>query len=170
MKSRKIKKGLCILAVLIVNLFPLSAYASKSSIRIDLPEGMEGASVEYGLVDGEKKTAKVDEKNEFFITGLKDGSYFIRIPETERYQFQEIKVDVPMIHEDTKQKAYEIIIQPKYKEKVLAVEQIQTGDSAKIGVYTGIGLFSLIIVAIMSCHNRFKCDRMSDKYSRKRRI
>ena len=170
MKSRNMKKGLFILLVLMVNLFPLSVYASESSIQIELPEGMEGECIEYGLVDGEKKQAKVDDKNQFLLTGLSDGTYEIRIPETDTYKFQEITVEVPMIHEDTKQKAYEIIIEPKYKKKIVPVVQPKTEDENEMGVYVGIGLFSLIIVVIMSCHNRFKCDRMTDKYSRKRRI
>ena len=38
----------------------------------------------------------------------------------------------------------------------------KTGDEMKIGNHMIFGMISFTIVLIMSCHNRFKCGRMSE--------
>ena len=82
------------------------------------------------------------------------------------------------LDDEEKQMLYDITIIPKYsvKEKPIPatqtldpVEEVvspQTADTNHSIKYMNLGIISLIILVIMSCHNRFNCDTMTGKYSK----
>lgn len=151
-------------------LCPLSVFAAEGNIQLVLPEGMEGMEVRYNKEGEQEETAVVDGHDVVEISGLEVGTYHINIPETSDYTFSPIIVRVPTWSEEEHKMLYDIKINPKYTRNVVVQEVPNTGDESKDVIYAGVGLISLIIVVIMSCHNRLKCGRMSRKYSRKRRI
>ena len=164
------RKVVWILAVLVITMLPLSVFAADNRIQIELPDGMEGEEVQYRNEDEEIKSVKVGVDNMAYLTSLADGTYHIIIPDTDSYIFEPIEVTLPYQMTEKEEPIYDLVICPKYALKAENIETPVTGDNHKTLTYVGIGIISLIIVVIMSCHNRFKCDRMTDKYSRRRRI
>ena len=164
------KKVFWILAVLLLVMVPLPVLAADNTIQIELPKDMGGTSIQYYQEGCETKEIQVNQDGIVSLLGLTDGTYHFLIPETEGYIFEPITVTVPYIETETNEKNYDLVIHPKYRIKPEENQGPETGDNQKSLLYVGIGIISLIIVVIMSCHNRFKCDRMTDKYSRKRRI
>jgi len=140
--------------------------AAEGSIRIEVPKKLEKVTVCYSK-DGEEEKQRIFENGEdVILKNLSAGSYKIRLMDTENYNFTDSEIPVPMWNEQKRQMEYEIEISPKYR---MIETSPQTGDSAKGIKFIVIGCISLLIVALMSCHNRFNCGRMSHKYSEKRR-
>ena len=164
------RKALGVLAVLLVLMIPIPSLAADNTIQLELPHYMEGEHVQYYQEGFATKQTQVDEGGKVSFLNLSDGIYHIVLPETEQYVFEPITVTVPYIDSKTNEKSYDLIIHPKYRIKPKESKAPETGDHAKSWAYVGVGAISLIIVAIMSCHNQFKCDRMTGKYSRRRRI
>lgn len=164
------RKALGILIVLLILMIPIPSLAADNTIQLELPQDMEGQEIRYCQEGAEIQQTNVIQGGKVSLLNLSDGIYHITIPETEQYLFEPITVTVPHIDSETNEKSYDLIIHPKYRIKPKESKAPETGDHAKSWAYVGVGAISLIIVAIMSCHNRFKCDRMTGKYSRRRRI
>lgn len=159
-----IKKLLPIWILFFVLLSSVSVFAhSKGSVKICLPEGMENEEISYQREGEEKKKVKVEQDGIATIKNLSEGTYEITIPETENYEFQNMKIQLPMWDEEEHKMKYDITAYPKYNIKENTPE---TGDSNKLVPYVGFAIISFIFVCIMSCHNHFKCGRMSHEYSR----
>ena len=161
------KKILIMLFGVLLGGSPMIALAAEGNVQINLPEGMEGEVVKYGKEGEEKKEVVIGKENSVNIENLENGTYEIEIPETSEYEFSKSLIQVPTWDEEEQSMNYKITVNPKYIQKVKAPD---TGDKNKEGLYVGLAVISLIIVAIMTCHNRFKCGRMFGKYSKKRRI
>lgn len=117
------------------------------------------------------------------ITGLSDGIYRLDIVGPNEYEFAPVLVSIPMWSEEEKKMLYEVEVIPKYvyheplrDEEELPPDALEpdheetqkfpspkTGDESEAVVSIVFGLISLIIVVIMSCHNRFRCATMTVK-------
>ena len=165
------KKLLPIFVGLLMCLCPLSVFAASGTIRVQLPQNMSGGVVTYSKEGGEKQTVIVDENGNAKIENLEEGIYQIDIEETSDYVFTSALVSIPMWSEEEHRMLYDVTVIPKYIRKIEVdktenVEAPSTGDKTKNNTYLILGLISLIILVIMSCHNRFNCDTMTDKYSK----
>ena len=109
------------------------------------------------------------------LTDVEDGIYQIYLSGDEEYAFVPMLVSMPAWeNESAKELTYEVRVTPKYtKLEREEPEQItlidppvspspKTGDGAFGGVFGVLGAISFIIVVIMTCHNRFKCARMTE--------
>ena len=174
-----IQKLIPVLVGLIIGICPLTAFASETgSIEVSLPEDMAGEYVTFIREETETQKVCVDKTGKVKAEGLQEGNYVIEIPETDDYMFLPIQVHVPCWSDEEKQMLYDINIIPKYsvKEKPIPVTPIsdpaeratnpKTGDFSHGIKYMNVGIISLIILVIMSCHNRFDCDTMTGKYSK----
>ena len=174
-----IQKLIPVLLGLIIGICPLTAFAGETgSIEINLPKDMAGEYVTFIREETETQKVCVDKTGKVKAEGLQEGNYEIEISETEDYTFLPIQVHVPCWSDEEKQMLYDITIIPKYsvKEKPIPVTQTsdpvqkttapQTGDFNHSIKYRNVGIISLIILVIMSCHNRFNCDTMTGKYSK----
>jgi len=174
-----IQKVIPVLLGLILGICPLTAFASETgSIKVHLPEDMAGEYVTFIREETETQKVCVDETGVVKVEDLTGGNYEIQVPETEDYTFMPIQVHVPCWCDEEKQMLYDITIIPKYsvKEKPIPATQIldpvkevvspQTADTNHSIKYMNLGIISLIILVIMSCHNRFNCDTMTGKYSK----
>ena len=116
----------------------------------------------------------VGNENVFQIENVEDGIYQISISGDEEYEFAPMLVSMPAWTEEGEQLQYEVSVTPKYtrfikpeSEQITLVETPipatpKTGDGTQ-GIMFGVfGVISFIIVVIMSCHNRFKCARMTE--------
>lgn len=173
------KKLVPVLMGFIICLCPLSVFAEEmGSIEVSLPKELAGEEIIYQREGDDTKKIEVDENGTVKIEELSEGNYKIQIPETEDYDFSPIQVHIPCWSEEEQQMLYDITIIPKYsvKEKHIPVPETpeavletttpQTGDIAHGMNYINAIIISLIIVVIMSCHNRFNCDTMTGKYSK----
>ncbi len=147
----------------------------KGSIELHLPKDAENVTLQYVKVEGVKQpdinadyehVVSVDERNIGKITDLDEGTYQIQAFADEGYEFMPSLISVPMWNEEEKEMQYDITVLPKYS---VHTQAPATGDGISDGVYGMLGVFSLIIIAIISCHNRLKCGRMSHMYSKRRR-
>ncbi len=174
-----IQKLIPVLTGLLIGICPLNAFAAKTgSIEVSLPEAMAGEYVTFIKEETETQKVCVDKTGKVKAEELQEGNYEIQVPETEDYTFLPIQVHVPCWSDEEKQMLYDITIIPKYsvKEKPIPVTKAsdpteeatspQTGDFSHSIKYMNLGIISLIILCIMSCHNRFKCDTMTGKYSK----
>lgn len=174
-----IHKLLPILIGLLICLCPLHAFAAEvGSIEINLPKEMAGEIVNCAKEGEEKQTITVNENGIAKIENLGEGNYQIEIPETADYTFMPVEVHIPSWSEEEERMLYEITVIPKYsvKEKPISVKETTppvekitsplTSDNGNHGAYIRAGIISLIILVIMSCHNRFNCDTMTGKYSK----
>lgn len=111
----------------------------------------------------------------FSLADMEDGIYQIYLSGDEEYAFVPMLVSMPAwATEDAKELSYEVRVTPKYtKIEQAEPEQItlietpisqtpKTGDGASGGMFGAFGAISFIIVVIMTCHNRFKCARMTE--------
>jgi len=164
---------------LLICLCPLHTLAADcGSIEVHLPKDMKGEAIQIIKEGEEAQTVTVDENGTAKEVDLAVGSYEIEIPETADYKFMPVEVHIPSWSEEEERMLYEITVIPKYsvKEKpvpdnkttpsVAKVTSPLTSDSGGSGVYLSVGIISLIILVIMSCHNRFNCDTMTGKYSK----
>ena len=174
-----IQKIAAILCGLLICLCPMYTLAAEyGSIQVSLPKDMEGETIQFIKEGEESQKVTVDEEGIAKAVELAIGSYEVEIPETEDYTFMPIQVHVPCWSEEEQRMLYEITIIPKYsiKEKPVPVKETTppveemtsplTSDSNHNSIYSCAGIISLIILVIMSCHNRFNCDTMTDKYSK----
>lgn len=169
------KRIIIILAIVFVFACPIQALASEGAIRVELPENMSGVMVTYKKDGGAEQFVYTDENGIADIENLEEGIYQIEVQNTAEYTFMSSEVSIPMWSEENSNMMYHVTVIPKYsKEKTpVTTEEIETpatGDKGPYKQYAALAAISLIIVLIMSCHNRFKCGRMSDKYSKTRRI
>lgn len=170
------KKLVPVLMSFAICLCPLSVFAKETgSIEVNLPKGMAGEEIIYQKEGQEVGKIQIGENNVVRLEELSDGNYEIQIPETEEYEFSPIQVHIPCWSEEEKQMLYNITIVPKYsvKEKQIPISEPilestapRTSDVAHAMYYINAITISLIIVMIMSCHNRFNCDTMTGKYSK----
>ena len=174
-----IQKIAAILCGLLICLCPMHTLAAEhGSIQVSLPKDMKGEIIQFTKEEKETQNITVDEDGSAKVENLEIGTYEVEIPETEDYTFMPIQVHVPCWSEEEQRMLYEIAIIPKYsiKEKPVPVKETTppvkeipsplTGDSNHNRIYSSAALISLIILVIMSCHNRFICDTMTDKYSK----
>ncbi|MBQ2923888.1 MAG: hypothetical protein IJE60_12505 [Tyzzerella sp.] len=108
------------------------------------------------------------------IEDVEDGIYQIYISGDEEYEFAPMLVSMPAWTEEGEQLQYEVSVTPKYTkmiqpepEQITLVEPPiaqppKTGDASESVMFGIFGVISFIIVVIMSCHNRFKCARMTE--------
>jgi len=160
-----------ILIGLFICICPLQAFAAEcGSIGVSLPKDMEGETMRF-TKEGEKtQTVTVDKHGIAMLENLSVGTYQIEIPETSEYIFMPVKVSIPTWSEEEHNMLYNITVIPKYvqKEKVLSENDKSsplTSDRSNSTIYIRVGIISLIILVIISCHNRFNCDTMTVKYS-----
>ena len=160
-----IKKLAPVLMGLIICICPFSVSAGEiGSIEMTLPKEMAGEKIIYQREEDKLKEIEVDENGVVKIEELSEGNYEIDIPDTEDYNFMPIKVHVPCWSEGEEGMLYDITIVPKYSVK--EHQTPRTSDSNQGMNYINIAIISLIILVIMSCHNRFACDTMTGKYSK----
>ena len=166
-----IRKFMLSMFALFLCMTPLTTLAAEGgSIVVHLPTDMRGEEI-YIMKEGEEpQSIIVDEQGIAKVEQLSTGIYQINVGETDDYEFTEAKVSVPMWSEEEQKMLYEVSVIPKYiqKEKpVITKEYVspQTGDMYKGPAYMSFGVISLIILVIISCHNRFNCDTMTVKYS-----
>ena len=151
---------------------PLSALAAEAgSIEVSLPKNMRGETIYIRKEGEEAQKLLVDDNGIARMDNLASGIYQIDVAETDDYMFTKARVSIPMWSEEEQKMLYEVSVIPKYvqKEKTpISKETVspQTGDVHKGTIYTGFAIISLIILVIISCHNRFACDTMTDKYSK----
>lgn len=161
-------------------------------IKVVLPEDAENLTVYYEKVcerenfDIEqveellKQTTKYEHMKHvkngemFQIEDVEEGIYQIYISGNEEYEFAPMLVSMPAWTKEGEQLQYEVSVAPKYTriiqpepEQITLIETPvteapKTGDSSHGAMFGMFGVISFIIVVIMSCHNRFKCARMTE--------
>ena len=116
----------------------------------------------------------VGNENVFRIEDVEDGIYQIHISGDVEYEFAPMLVSMPAWTEVGDALLYEVSATPKFtKIEKLEPEQItlietpsapspKTGDNTQSVMFGVFGVISFIIVVIISCHNRFKCARMTE--------
>ena len=119
-------------------------------------------------------TKPVGNENVFRIEDVEDGIYQIHISGDEEYEFAPMLVSMPAWTEEGDELLYEVSATPKFTmiekpepEQITLIETPvteapKTGDGSHGAMFGVIGVISFIIVVIMSCHNRFKCARMTE--------
>ncbi len=166
------KRCIVILFCILLCLWQLSVLAAeKGSIEIRLPQDMRNKNITVIQEGGEAKRVTADENGVAKLENLTEGIYRIEVPDTENYVFVQAEVSIPHWSEEEHRMLYEITVIPKYsiKEKTVQGKGIASPLTADLNhniTYIGVGIISLIILCIMSCHNRFKCDTMTGKYSK----
>lgn len=145
--------------------------AEIGSIELNLPKEIAGEIIEITREGGEKYSITINENGIGKIENLEVGTYLIETPETSDYKFTTARVSIPTWSEEEEKMLYDVVVYPKYtqKEKVVEIKEVKTpktSDSIRGTTYLGVGVISLIILVIMSCHNRFDCDTMTGKYSK----
>lgn len=148
----------------------------KGYIEVHLPTGAENLTLHYvKLADDQEtkeyeQTVPVTEGNVAVISELENGLYQIQAFGDSEYEFMPSVVSVPMWNEQEKEMQYDITVIPKYTHHIQVQETApQTGDESLGAGYSLLGFISLIIIVIISCHNCFKCGRMSHMYTKRRR-
>ena len=116
----------------------------------------------------------VGKEEVFQIEDVEDGIYQIHISGDEEYEFAPMLISMPAWSEEGEQLLYEVSVAPKYTkiiqpepEQITLIEppigeSPKTGDGPQGVMFGVLGAISFIIVVIMSCHNRFKCARMTE--------
>lgn len=161
-------------------------------IKVILPEEAENLTVYYQKVSERENfdVAEAEEilkqdicyehmkcvgnEEELQIEDMEDGIYQIHISGDEDYEFAPMLVGMPTWTKEGEELLYEVSVAPKFTmnekpkpEQITLIETPiteapKTGDAHQ-GVMFGVfGVISFIIVVIMSCHNRFKCARMTE--------
>jgi len=159
-----IRKFVPIMFALLLCMSSLTVFALEGgSIEVSLPTDMSGKKIYITKEGEEEKTIRVDGNGIAKMDHLSSGIYHIDIAETDDYIFTQARVSIPMWSEEEQKMLYNVSVIPKYIQK----EHIspKTGDISERNIYTVFGIISLIILVIMSCHNRFACDTMTVKYS-----
>lgn len=165
-----IRKFMPILIALLLCMSSLTAFASEcGSIEVSLPTDMRGEKIYITKEGEESQTIIVDDHGIAKMENLSTGNYQIDVTETDSYLFTQAHVSIPMWSEEEHKMLHEVSVIPKYKikEKPIMTEENaspKTGDMYKGTIYMGFGVISLIILVIISCHNRFDCDTMTVKY------
>ncbi len=161
-------------------------------IKVILPEEAENLTVYYEKIcerenfDIEqveeilKQTTNYEhmkhvENGEVFqIENVEEGIYQIYISGNEEYEFTPMLVSMPAWTEEGEELLYEVSATPKFTkiekpepEQITLIEppmgeSPKTGDGTQSVMFGMLGVISFIIVVIMSCHNRFKCARMTE--------
>ena len=109
------------------------------------------------------------------LNDVEDGIYQIYISGDAEYEFVPMLVSMPAWeNESAEELTYEVSVTPKYTklekpepEQITLIEtpstpSPKTGDATQSVIFGVFGIISFIIVVIMTCHNRFKCARMSE--------
>ena len=148
----------------------------KGSIEVHLPKAAKKVTLQYVKVEDANQpdmnakyehAVSVNGQNIGEITELDEGIYQIQAFAEAGYEFMPSLISVPMWNEEEKEMQYDITVLPKYS---VQTQTPMTGDGGGGMLYGLLGLFSLMIIVIISCHNRLKCGRMSHMYSKRRRI
>lgn len=118
---------------------------------------------------------KAGQKERVQLADLEDGIYRIDVSGDEEYEFVPMLVSMPAwTTENEEELLYEVSITPKYTKFALPepeqttltetpiMDSPKTGDFHQGATFGVLGIISFIIVVIMSCHNRFKCARMTE--------
>jgi len=167
-----IHKIIPILVGLFICFCSLPALAAEyGSIEVSLPKDMEGEIIQFTKEGKEIQNITVDQNGIAKIEHLSVGTYQINVPETSGYTFVQAHVSIPTWSEEEQKMLYDVTVIPKYtqKEKPIAIKETGTpltGDRHGGNTYINLSIISLIILVIMSCHNRFNCDTMTGKYSK----
>ena len=169
------KKVWLLLAAFVLCVQPIVTNAASGTIRVLLPEEVQGAVVQYAKIAEweefqEKElvqwlqedveydnSLQVGNNTSVNLTDLEDGIYRVRVSGDETYQFSDAIVSVPTWDEEQKCMQHQITVNPKYSRVTVTP---QTGDSSKGVIYIIVGTISLIIIVIMTCNRRFVCGRM----------
>lgn len=104
----------------------------------------------------------IDAEGKAVLPNLEEGVYLIRLMEQGKKEMLPTLVFLPTWEEEAMQ--YDITVVPKCS---VWGDAPKTGDNCEKGGYGGILLISFIIVVGLSCHNRFKCDRIHLSISKK---
>lgn len=150
----------------------LSAYYQKVCER----EDFDVAEVEELLKQtiNYENMQHVGNESVLRIEGVEDGIYQIYFSGDEEYEFAPMLVSMPAWTEEGDELLYEVSATPKFSkiekpepEQITLIETPtaevpKTGDGHQSVMFGVFGIISFIIVVIMSCHNRFKCARMTE--------
>lgn len=161
-------------------------------IEVILPEEAENLTVYYQKVcerenfdiaeaEGILKQAisyehmkHVENEELLRIEDVEDGIYQIHISGDEEYEFAPMLVSMPAWTEVGDALLYEVSATPKFTKiekpepeqitliETPVIEAPKTGDGSYGAMFGVFGVISFIIVVIISCHNRFKCARMTE--------
>ena len=109
------------------------------------------------------------------LNDVEDGIYQIFISGDAEYEFVPMLVSMPAWeNESAEELTYEVSVTPKYTKlekpepeqntliETPSTPSPKTGDATQSVMFGVFGIISFIIVVIMTCHNRFKCARMSE--------
>lgn len=143
--------------------------AERENFDVEDAEEILGQDIIYD------NCVEVGEKEVSQLADVEDGIYQIYLSGDEEYEFVPMLVSMPSWEsESADELSYEVRITPKYtKIEQPEPEQItlidppmtpspKTGDGTFGGMFGVLGAISFIIVVIMTCHNRFKCARMTE--------
>ena len=125
------------------------------------------------------ENVEVSQEGNILVKNLEEGIYQIWVSGNEEFEFAPMLVSVPAWDEKEQKMNYQVTVTPKYNriemepEVTVTTEEPEhverepeilspkTGDKGQTELYIAFGMISFIIVMIISCHNRFKCGRMS---------
>lgn len=176
-------KFIPLVIVLMIFMCPARVLAASGSIRVLLPQDADEAVLHYVKIAecdeiGQKEVTEwlqedveyteavqTDGGGSVCVSDLEEGVYRLRLSGTPEYVFSESLISIPMWSEEEHCMLYDVTVSPKYTSITRTPETENditpdTGDDNKGMVYLFFGVISFIIIAIISCHNRFKCGRM----------
>ncbi len=178
------KKYLPIIMLALVCICSMDVSAMSGSIQITVPQEAQGCVVSYAKIAEREELeesrvsewmemninpegrTQIDEEGKATIEDLSEGIYQLQIEGANGYEFTRALVSIPVWDEEQKAMSYEISVFPKYTykppETAREIMVPITGDDSRNVIYIATGIISFIIVVIISCHNRFKCARMSE--------
>lgn len=131
--------------------------------ELDAPSGYNRILDENGEVHVYEIYAESIPAEDTFICYI-DGKEYKNFSDSKALREVYINVINELIHISPK---LESRISPNESKTIISPK---TGDDGINVLYLVFGLISVIIIAIISCHNGFICDRMTGKYSKTRRI
>ena len=112
--------------------------------------------LKYVKEDGQVVT---DEDGTGRLEDMEEGVYLFYTKETVQETILPSLITIPTWDAEEKMMSYTISLTPKYTSKKITTK---TGDNHSIEIYAGIAMISLIIIAFVSCHRRFKCGTIND--------
>ncbi len=143
--------------------------AEREDFNVEDAEEILGQDIRYD------NCVEVGEEEVFQLADVEDGIYQIYLSGDEEYEFVPMLVSMPAWeNESAKELSYEVSVTPKYTklekpepEQITLIEtpstpSPKTGDATQSVMFGMFGTISFIIVVIMTCHNRFKCARMTE--------
>lgn len=128
--------------------------------KIETAAQAERVSEKLAQCIKESEEVLVESDGMISISDLEEGAYLFQIK--GKKAANPSLIFIPAWNEIEKQMSYDITIIPKYMEEA---DNPETGWESHAGNYLALLFISFIIIVCLSCHNRFKCGRISVKYS-----